>query len=358
MLPLEDAGRPAVAAFSDEVRLAVLRGAETPDYFSTRPSADLQSILRNTRTLPIAKLINTGEVKFDFQQKRIFRDSFWKGSFAKDTLLGWEERIRDAVLGNGATEAGSIFAGGSFWKRFDHIRNGTATGYVVNYEVRCLPGEPRVQQVAYPDDHRRYFKQGDAILLLNYTNDPYKLVYDTIKVIDEDNAIGVMHIGIFPTGAEFATFVMARNNYPFDKMSVEDHNLLFADPRTSAPTLAQLEGTWNGSLVFVTHPDSTLLNQVNPVAFHLTFAASGAQMQARYRFGLLSGSSKVQLTHEFVQLVDRPTCVNEIRMIDASTMIGRWVSVPLSSSLTADLRNHSEPAAGGCKLYYVLTRGQ
>ena len=63
--------------------------------------------------------MNSGAVRIDFAQGRIFRDSFWKGSFAKDTLLGWEERVRGAVLDPAAAAAGRVFAGGSFWKRFD-----------------------------------------------------------------------------------------------------------------------------------------------------------------------------------------------------------------------------------------------
>jgi hypothetical protein len=80
---------------NEDVRLEVLRGAETPDYFSTRPSTELQAILRDTPTQPLETLLNKGTVRIDFEKKRIFRDSFWKGSFAKNSLLGWEERVRN-----------------------------------------------------------------------------------------------------------------------------------------------------------------------------------------------------------------------------------------------------------------------
>ncbi|HUY12782.1 MAG TPA: GMC family oxidoreductase [Terriglobia bacterium] len=349
---------PDIGSFSEDVRQEVLRGADTPDYFSTRPTTELQAILHDSPTLPLEKLINSGAVRFDFQKKRVFRDSFWKGSFAKDTLLGWEERVRNAGWGEAVAETGKVFAGGSFWKRFDRVENGVASGAVVNYELTALPGDPRVRQVPYPDDNRRTFKKGDSILLLNYLNDPYKLVYDTIKVIDDDNALGVMHLGSFPNGVEFSTFVMARNNYPFEKMSVEDHNLLFADPRSSAPTASQLEGAWDGSLVFVTHPNTTLLNQLNPVAFHLSFQQSGAQIEVRYRFGLVSGESQVQMTDEFAQVTDLTACHDEIRMMDPDTMIGKWVSAELSPDLLAGLRNYLEPAGNQYTFYYVLTRAQ
>lgn len=347
---------PDIGSFGEDVQLQVLRGADTPDYFSTQHGSDLQEILRNSSTQPLASLLNTDKVTFDFGKKRIFRDSFWKGSFAEDTLLGWEERIRNSVIGDQGVPAGQIFAGGSFWKRFDKVQDGVASGYVVNYELHQLPGLPQVREVAYPDNNRRYFKKGDNILLLHYLNDPYKQVYDTIKVMDAQNAIGVMHLGDFPDGIEFATFVMARNNYPFEKMSVDDHQLLFRDPHTKVPTAGQLTETWTGNLIFVEHPNSTILNQFNPVTFQLAFAAQGTQLQARYKFGLITTGAQVEMTPEFVRLSDFSAFQAEIRMIDDSTLMGKWVAADLSSALVDPLRNFLEPGAKSLTFYYILTR--
>ncbi|MGO8815166.1 MAG: GMC family oxidoreductase N-terminal domain-containing protein [Terriglobia bacterium] len=346
---------PDIGTFGDDVQLQVLRGADTLDYFSTQAGADLQQILRNTTTQPLESLLNSDKVTFDFAKKRIFRDSFWKGSFAEDSLLGWEQRIRTGGLGDGGVQAAQIFAGGSFWKRFDKVQNGVATGYVVNYEIHQLPGLPQVREVAYPDNNRRYFKQGDNVLLLHYLNDPYKQVYDTIKAIDAQNAIGVMHLGDFPNGIEFATFVMARNNYPFQNMSVEDHQVLFADPHTTVPTATQLTGQWNGNLIFVEHPNSTILNQLNPVVFQLAFAAQGTRLQASYKFGVISTGAQAQMTQPFVRLTDFTAFQGEIRMIDNDTLIGKWVATDLSS-LADQLRNFVEPAANQLTFYYILTR--
>lgn len=138
---------PDIGNFSEDVHLEVLREADTPDYFSTKSTADLEQILHSTPTLPLDALLNTGKVTFDFMKKRIFRDSFWKGSFAADSLLGWAERIRNGGLGDSGVQKGQIFAGGSFWKRFDSVQNGVASGYVVNYEMTLLPGEPQVRDL-------------------------------------------------------------------------------------------------------------------------------------------------------------------------------------------------------------------
>ena len=208
------------------VRKEVQRGADTPDFFSTLPTRDLQAILHSSQTFPIEHLLNTGAVRIDVENQRIFRDIYWKGSFAADSLLGWEERARTELLHPEVFDHGKTFAGGSFWKRFDKVENGVATGHVVNYEIAALPGDPEVRAVPYPDNRRGYLGKDQTILLLRYLNDPYRQVYDTIKIIDENNALGVMHIGEFPDGREFATFVLARHNYPFELATDEDRKLI------------------------------------------------------------------------------------------------------------------------------------
>lgn len=346
---------------ADEVRAEVLRGAAVADEFSTRPTAELQTLLRESPTLPLETLLNHGGVTIDYANRRIWRDSFWKGSFAKDSLLGWEERIRNAALGEGASQAASIYTGGSFWKRFDTIQDGEAIGYVVNYELRSIPGKPVVKQLKYPDDNRKYFRAGDDILLLTYLNDPYKQVYDTIKAIDKNNCIGVMHLGEFPKGLEFATFVMARNNYPFEKMSVPDHQAIFNGDHVRTPSPEEIAGTWEGHIIFLTRPDLSLLNQLNPVAFRLKFAPAPNGVIGRYQFGLLAGSMKVEFTSEFVELLDFTIFHDEIRMIDDKTLIGKWVSPAAPAWLNNPLikkalEGYLEPGKDRLAFYYLLTR--
>lgn len=316
----------------------------------------MQAVLKNTPTQDLEKLVNQGAVKVDFEKHRVFRDSFWKGSFAKDSLLGWEGRVRNSVLGSGGQRAGEVFAGGSFWKRFDRVANGVASGYVVNYELAALPGLPEVRQVEYPDDSRRYFKKGDPVLLLNYRNAPYQMVYDTIKIIDDDSAIGVMHIGTFPDGLEFATFVMERNNYPFENMALEDHKAIFTDPRVTVPSPVDLEGRWEGHLIFLNTPDTSLLNQVSPVAFQVSFHSQAGQTEARYRIGLVTRDSPVNYTGEFVQVGDAAKFQAEIRSIDRDTLIGRWLSPTFGPVLSSGLKQFIELQNERLILRFVLKR--
>ena len=57
---------PDIGSFGEDVQLEVLRGADTPDYFSTQHGADLQQILRNTDdpAAGIASQYRQGHVRF------------------------------------------------------------------------------------------------------------------------------------------------------------------------------------------------------------------------------------------------------------------------------------------------------
>jgi hypothetical protein len=289
------------------------------DHLSTLRTRELQDIMRAARTLPLESLLNHGAVTIDPATRRIVRDSFWKGSFAKDTLLGWEERLATPIRANRPA-----YTGGRFWKRFDDIHDGHAFGYVINYGVTFLPGRPKVRQLPYPDDTRRYVRADDAVLLLSYLNPPYRIVYDLIKVVDANNCIGVMHLGKFPRGREFATFVLARNNYPFVKMAVPDHDAIFASTDQSrVPAPADLAGSWTGYLVFLERPDLALHNQFNLPLLRFGFNPGGSE--ARVRFIAASSTKQVRREDGVIRLTDGTASADEIRQIDADTLIGRRV---------------------------------
>jgi hypothetical protein len=141
------------------------------------------------------------------------------------------------------------------------------------------------------------------------------MVYDTIKIIDEQNAIGVMHLGTYPNGIEFAPFVMARHNYPFENMSVPDHEALFAAARATVPSPDELQGSWEGHLVFLTTPDVSLVNQVSPVLFRVGFDSPGGKLAAVCRAGSDPESSRA------------PDAAAELRLIDFGTLLGKWESL-------------------------------
>ena len=329
-----------------DVQSAVRRGADTPDFFSTQPSADLQAILKDTTTLPLDKLLNRGGVRYDIPGKRVHRDAFWKGSFAKDSLLGWSERATQSLL-NGAVQVTGNFTGGGFWKRFDSLNAGVAKGHVVNYELAALPGLPEVRSVIYPDNVRPYFKKGDEVLLLTYTNDPYKMVYDTIKVIDENNAIGVMHIGDFPNGIVIATFTMARHNYPFENMAVQDHDALFDSAEARQPSPADLLHTWQGRAAYLDTPDTSLRNQAAPVLFQVRFEQQGGELTAKWK----ANGPRLD-TPEHAQPIDPTTA----RLLGSDTLLCRWTPDTIPPEAAALLAAVLHTPRGAPQLRLILTR--
>jgi hypothetical protein len=153
------------------------------------------------------------------------------------------------------------------------------------------------------------------------------MVYDTIKVIDEQNAIGVMHLGTFPNGIVFSVFVMARNNYPFEFMSAPDAEALFADARMAAPDAVAIEGAWDGRLILLKTPQTSLLNQVSPVLFQASFHAGSASCSAAgVKFG-------------------RGPNLSELRLLGPKTLLGKWTGL--------------DPAVAkalGETIYFVLKR--
>lgn len=305
-----------------------------PDYLSTLTGRELQGLMREASSLPLTALLNTGAVAVDYEGHRIWRDSFWKGSFAKNTPMGIEERILTPVRRNPP-----YYTGGRFWKRFDAIEGDRLRGWIVNYGMAFLPGKPVVQQLRYPDDTRSYARRGDDVLLLTYTNQPYKIVYDLIKCVDANNCIGVMHLGTFPRGLVFASFVMARNNYPFEKMAAPDHDQIFTGDHARAPSAADIAGAWRGYLVLHKHPETALHNQFNPPVMRVTFRTSGNGTEARMRTGLFSTTRTAEFGSDRLTLTGSSQ-IDQIRLLDRHTLIGRRVSQGLAAP----------------RLRYVLTR--
>jgi hypothetical protein len=322
-MQVQDAGSPPPAA------------TVVADYYSTLSTSELQREFRSRPTRPLPELLNRHAVTIDGAQRRIWRDCYWKGSFAKDTLMGWEERLMTPIRPHRPP-----FAGGRFWKRFDALEDGAATAYIVNYGIGLLPGRALVRQVAYPDDRRKYIARGDDVLLLTYRNQPYRIVYDLIKMVDENHCIGVMHMGTFPKGYEFATFVMTRNNYPFEKMGVPDHDALFGGSETRAPDAGELVGTWKGSLIFHRHPELALHNQFNPPFVRAQFESAGGAVTGQVQVGLRSMTNPVEVDRNCARIPGSRSS-HEIRRLDARTLLGRVV-------------RQSRP--GVARVRYVLTR--
>jgi hypothetical protein len=136
-----------------------------------------------------------------------------------------------------------------------------------------------------------------------------------------------MHIGTFPDGVEFATFVMARQNYPFENMSVPDAEALFGDIHATIPTPDAVAGNWDGHLILAQSPDSSLSNQVSPVLFHVSFQTANGKTTAQCKAGGIEFSCN-------------PNAAS-MRLLGSKTLLGKWTAVA--------------PALGDV-VYFVLNR--
>jgi len=76
----------------------VARGAAIPDDFSTRPTVELQTTQRESPSLPLATLVNHSGVEIDYANRRIWGDSFSKGSLS-GTLSLHTTPVQQALRG-------------------------------------------------------------------------------------------------------------------------------------------------------------------------------------------------------------------------------------------------------------------
>jgi len=110
-------------------------------------------------------------------------------------------------------------------------------------------------------------------------------------------------------------------------MSAPDAESLLKDARATSPTSTDVEGGWDGHLISLKTPDSSLLNQVSPVLFHAKFQGGQAQYTA----------AGLQFARAFN--------AGEFRKLGPKTLLGKWTA--LDPSLAKAL---------GDPIYFVLKR--
>jgi len=124
------------------------------------------------------------------------------------------------------------------------------------------------------------------------------------------------------------------------------------------PAPADIAGSWEGHVIFLTRPDISLLNQLNPVDFRMRFVLTTNGAEARYRFGL--GAKQVQFTSEYAELIELAGFRDEIRLIDNNTLIGKCVPGTASwlsdSALRTALEGYLDVQPNGLAFFYLLTR--
>ena len=298
------------------------------------PEEQLERLFREAETLPIEKLINSGEHAIDLEHRMIYNDRFWKGFFPQGSALN--------------TFSSLFFSG--FKKRFfqgEAGLNGITSDSDGRINARNILEEVSLTEKKGDLDKGKY-------ILLRYPDPPWQPFFDVFKMISQDLVIGRAYSGVFPHGVRIMTFPMVRR-YAFDHMTVNDFRTLFNDYGVR-PDQNLLEGIWQMRTIANS-------NHSQAVA-RLTFVAKPGGLEVHYQFlEILEGQSRVQYTPEQLQLYDFTPLHDEIRMIAPGYMVGKWTTgnIKAFGPFQRDSLGliHTEQASDGSKrfsFYYTLQR--
>jgi choline dehydrogenase-like flavoprotein len=235
--------------------------------------------------------------KFDPETLTISNNSHWKGIFTRDT------DIRNTL---------TLYFGG-FWKRFTKNESGDIMGTTHPFEVPVFARNKA--------SNKELDGLGRAILL-EYLDPPYNLFYDVLKIVDENTILGKAFLGKPSAGREMLTFSMSRN-YPFEFMTVEDHEMLYR--KTKKPTLQSMVGIWEGRLV----SDSIWSDPVFKFRYYFDKDGNTTALKNDYVFGnALAGTAIVNEKEDHVEMQDSTGGIfhDEIRQVNDDILIGKYYS--------------------------------
>jgi len=248
------------------------------------------------------KLVNSASDKandsnwsFDQDTLVISNDSHWKGIFSRDT------DIQNTL---------ELYFGG-FWKRFtkDPV-SGDISGITHPFEFPVYAA------------NRATLTELDGfgkVILLEYTEPPYNLFYDVLKVVDDNTILGKAFFGKPIPGREILVFSMSRK-YPFEFMTQEDHEVLYS--KMKKPQLDTIVGIWEGQLI----SDSTWTGPV--FRFRYYFDRDKNIWKNDYLFGgTLSGTAIVTEKEDHLEMQDATGIFHdELRQVNDHIMIGKYYS--------------------------------
>ena len=185
----------------------------SPDEPMYCPSRMLGSLFEKP-SLPIQKLVNSGDRRIDIQSRTVFNDGYWKGFFPPDSPFPpW------------------IFQN-SFNKTF-RLEGDTIKGTTSTFDD-SIKAKNKLKLID-PDDPSKG-------ILLEYEEPQFAVFYDILKVVSEDLIVGKAFTGIYPHGTLILNFTMARR-YGFDFMSPQDHNEIFTN-NGKVPDIEKVRGEW------------------------------------------------------------------------------------------------------------------
>jgi hypothetical protein len=240
---------------------------------------------------------NDSNWNFDPKTLVVSNDTHWKGIFPRDTDI--QNTLR-------------LYFGG-FWKRFtkDPV-SGEIVGITHPYEF----------PISAPNKATSRDIDGFGnVILLEYTQPPYNLFYDVLKIVNDHTVLGKAYFGKPAPGREILVFSMSRK-YPFEFMTQEDHEMLYN--KVKKPSLDAMVGIWVGQLV----SDSTWTDPV--FRFRYYFEKGKNILKNDYLFGIvLAGTAVVSEKTDHLEMYDATGVFHdEIRQVNENVMIRKYYSKP------------------------------
>jgi hypothetical protein len=295
----------------------------------------LRKIFDAVETLPIGKILNSGQRRYDVPNRVIFNDTAWKGYFPVGSVLNEIARRVHS----------------SFRKRF--FRQGDQVRGITTDSDFFIEAHNTVEEVTL--SQAKGSLQAGKYLLLKYEELKWRGFHDVIKAINENLLIGKVFTGLpFPRGTEVFTFTMVRE-YSFDEMTVEDHRALF-DGVGVAPGLEPLAGTWAMNIV------ANNSQRADTAQLQFDVKPEG-KIEARYLLmRTLEGQSRTEMKQDELMMYDFTPFHDEIRALDANYMLGKWITGERKAFGPFSLGLLQAEAAGEGKtrfgFYYTLKRSE
>ena len=272
-----------------------------PRYCKAEQLSEQFAVVKHNENL-FTKLANSEEDKriigknwkFDPKTLRIYNNVYWKGFYGRDN------DFMTTVL--------RYFGG--FYKRFRYD-NGTMEGITHPFETQIVNAKSIASEEYVPG----YGK----VIYLKYTELPYSMAYDLLKMIDDNTIIGKAFLGPFAKGRELFSFSMSRM-YDVDFLTEDDLLEIFnSDQLSHQPTEQELLGSWEGMFV----SDSS----VSPRSQMFYFNCEDGIIEMKYTFAnLLSGYSDATLKDRILRLDDQTPLHDEVRMVTPNLAVGLWVT--------------------------------
>jgi len=269
-----------------------------PSALAVATDEQIDALFRESTTLPIERLVNTGAHRVDLARRVIFNDEHWKGYLPTDLRAGdVMERLRTGYAKR-------------FWKK--GARYLGETRYVQgSVLVKHSLEEIALDQTVNDRTPGRY-------VILHYTDLVFKNVfYDAMKILDDNAIVYRGYAGPYPHGRRGFSGVLMRG-YPFEQMGVTDHRILSESGGT--PEAAALLGAWRLQAIDTSDHASDLA----VVSFE---QAADGRLASRCAAGAADPSMLVpQFVIDRFTSSDAVTLLGELKKVDDRLVLGTWTT--------------------------------